>query len=121
RCGAAMGPQKARRIGVAAAFASTVRRGDPASAFSPSVMTVMPSRNRPTPPRMEIAVDILAPNLKSFVRSPDQTPAITDRATWLVTAREQTPRAPRPAVFSFRHRSLGTRAPALQRASPWGG
>src|SRR5271163_4260923 len=54
----AMAPQKEPRSGVAAAFASTVRNAEPASALSPSVMTVMPRRNRPTPPRIEIAVDI---------------------------------------------------------------
>src|SRR5262245_16544934 len=80
----AMAPQNAPRIGVAAAFARTVRSADPASAFSPSVMTVMPSRNRPTPPRMEIAVDILAPNLKSFVRSPDRhLQSLIVRPGWL--------------------------------------
>src|SRR5262245_60638561 len=51
-------PQKAPESGVAAACPRTVRRADPASAFRPSVMTVMPSRNSPTPPRMAIAVDM---------------------------------------------------------------
>ena len=37
-------PQKAPEKGVAAALPSTVRNDEPASAFSPSVMTVMPSR-----------------------------------------------------------------------------
>jgi len=54
----AMAPQKAPRSGVAAALLSTVRNAEPAIALSPSVMTVMPSRNRPTPPRMEMAVDM---------------------------------------------------------------
>jgi hypothetical protein len=62
----AMAPQSAPRIGVAAARARTVRSDDPANAFRPSVMTVMPSRNRPTPPRMEIVVDIRAPYLRTF-------------------------------------------------------
>src|SRR5580698_3362200 len=51
-----MAPQKAPDSGVAAALPSTVRSADPASAFSPSVMTVMPSRNSPIPPRTAIAV-----------------------------------------------------------------
>jgi hypothetical protein len=51
-------PQKDPRSGVAAALLSTVRNAEPASAFRPPVMTVMPSRKRPTPPRIEIAVDI---------------------------------------------------------------
>ena len=38
--------------GVAAALLSTVRTDEPASTLSPSVMRVMPSRNRPTPPRI---------------------------------------------------------------------
>ena len=51
-------PQNAPESGVAAALLSTVRSEEPASALSPSVMTVMPSRNRPTPPRIEIVVDM---------------------------------------------------------------
>src|SRR5262245_4555641 len=51
-------PQNAPRSGVPAALPSNVRSLDPASALSPPVMTVMPSRNRPTPPRIEIVVDI---------------------------------------------------------------
>src|SRR5208283_3151412 len=49
-------PQNAPESGVAAALASTVRNAEPASAFSPSVMTVMPSRKSPIPPKTEIAV-----------------------------------------------------------------
>src|SRR5262245_34976673 len=52
-------PQKAPESGVAAAWPRAVRRADPASALRPSVMTVMPSRNSPTPPRMAIVVDML--------------------------------------------------------------
>ena len=52
-------PQKAPDSGVDAALPSAVRSADPASAFRPSVMTVMPSRNNPTPPRMAITVDML--------------------------------------------------------------
>src|SRR5262249_22252023 len=55
-----MAPQNEPRSGVAAALPSTVRKAEPASPFRPPVMTVMPSRKRPTPPRTEIAVDILA-------------------------------------------------------------
>jgi hypothetical protein len=58
-----MAPQKEPRRGVAAALLSTERSAEPASAFSPLVMTVMPSRNRPTPPRTEIVVDMQAPTL----------------------------------------------------------
>ncbi len=55
-------PQNAPESGVAAALLSTVRSDDPASALRPSVMTVMPSRNRPTPPRIEIVVDMARSN-----------------------------------------------------------
>jgi hypothetical protein len=51
-------PQKAPRNGVAAALLSTARSPEPASPLRPAVITVMPSRNRPTPPRIEIVVDI---------------------------------------------------------------
>jgi hypothetical protein len=57
----AIAPQKAPRRGVAAALPSTVRSAVPAKPFKQSVMTVIPSRNRPTPPRIEIVVDIGAP------------------------------------------------------------
>ena len=53
-------PQTAPDSGVAAALPSTVRSAEPASALSPSVMTVMPSRNSPTPPRIAIAVAMRA-------------------------------------------------------------
>jgi len=49
-------PQIVPRTGVAAAFASTPRKAEPASVFKPSVITAMPRRKRPTPPRMEIIV-----------------------------------------------------------------
>src|SRR5262249_52788986 len=51
-------PQNAPDSGVAAALLSVVRSPEPANALRPPVMTLMPSRNRPTPPRTEIAVDI---------------------------------------------------------------
>ena len=51
-------PQNAPRNGVAAALPSTVRSAEPASVYRPPVITVMPNRNRPTPPKIEIAVDI---------------------------------------------------------------
>jgi hypothetical protein len=47
-------PQNAPEIGATAALLSTVCREEPAKALSPLVMTAMPSRNRPTPPRFEI-------------------------------------------------------------------
>jgi hypothetical protein len=47
-------PQNAPESGGTAALLSTVCREEPAKALSPLVMTVMPSRNRPTPPRFEI-------------------------------------------------------------------
>src|SRR6516165_127994 len=52
-------PQNAPESGVAAALLSTVRSAEPARPFRPSVMTVMPSKKRPTPPRMEIVVDMV--------------------------------------------------------------
>src|SRR6516164_1563198 len=51
-------PQNAPDNGVAAALLSVVRSPGPASALRPAVMTLMPSRNKPTPPRTEIVVDI---------------------------------------------------------------
>src|SRR5215472_10824705 len=51
-------PQNAPDNGVAAALLSVVRSPEPANALRPLVMTLIPSRNRPTPPRTEIAVDI---------------------------------------------------------------
>src|SRR5262249_39968914 len=59
----AIAPQKVPLNGVAAALASTVRSADPARVFRPVVMTVIPSRKRPTPPRIEIAVDMCATGL----------------------------------------------------------
>src|SRR5215469_10373947 len=54
-------PQNAPDDGVAAALLSVVRSPEPANALRPPVMTLMPSRNKPTPPRTEIVVDIRAP------------------------------------------------------------
>src|SRR5262249_5912782 len=51
-------PQKAPRNGVSAALLSAVRSPEPASPLSPAVITVMPSRNRPPPPMIEMVVDI---------------------------------------------------------------
>jgi hypothetical protein len=56
-------PQKEPRSGVAAARLSTVRSAEPANAFRPAVITVIPSRKRPTPPSTEIAVDMSAPEV----------------------------------------------------------
>src|SRR5262245_21473396 len=53
-------PQNAPDNGVAAALLSVARSPEPANALRPLVMTLMPSRNRPTPPRTEIVVDIRA-------------------------------------------------------------
>src|SRR6516225_6100914 len=55
-------PQNAPDDGVAAALLSVVRSPGPANALRPLVMTSMPSRNRPTPPRTEIVVDIRVPS-----------------------------------------------------------
>src|SRR5262249_24388482 len=52
-------PQKAPESGVAAALPRAMRRADPASILRPSLMTSIPSRNSPTPPRMAIAVDMV--------------------------------------------------------------
>src|SRR5215469_17582887 len=54
-------PQNAPDSGVAAALLSVVRNPEPASALRPLVMTLMPSRKRPTPPRTEMVVDIRGP------------------------------------------------------------
>src|SRR6516165_1182902 len=55
-----MPPQKAPESGVAAALPRMTRRADPASAFRPSVMTAIPRRNSPTPPRMAMIVGMRA-------------------------------------------------------------
>jgi hypothetical protein len=47
-------PQNAPESGAAAALLSIVRREEFAKALRPLVMTVMPSRNRPAPPRFEL-------------------------------------------------------------------
>ena len=54
-------PQNVPSSGVAAAFSITCFKAVPASALSPSVMTAMPSRNRPTPPTMETIVSKFPP------------------------------------------------------------
>src|SRR5690349_17347781 len=51
-------PQNVPDNGVAATLLNVVRSPGPANALRPLVMTLMPSRNRPTPPRIEIVVDI---------------------------------------------------------------
>src|SRR5215831_397205 len=51
-------PQNAPDSGVAAALLSVVRSPEPANALRLLVMTLMPSRNRPTPPRTDVAVDM---------------------------------------------------------------
>src|SRR5215471_13783324 len=71
-------PQKEPSSGVAAALLSTVRRAEPASAFSPSVITVMPSRKRPTPPSIEIAVDMRAPKVNDDQASSRTVKAVRD-------------------------------------------
>src|SRR5690242_3856262 len=71
----ATAPQKAPLNGVAVAMASTVRSADPAKLFRPAVMTVMPSRKRPTPPRIEIVVDMCAPGLARLSGHPVAAPA----------------------------------------------
>ena len=54
-------PQNVPSSGVAAAFSITVFRAVPASALSPSVITAMPRRNRPTPPTIETRVSKFPP------------------------------------------------------------
>src|SRR5262245_42412265 len=55
-------PQNAPDKGVAAMLPSVVRSREPANGLRPLVITLMPSRNRPTPPRTEVVVDIRAPS-----------------------------------------------------------
>src|SRR5215813_2210480 len=55
-------PQNVPDNGVAATLLNVVRSPGPANALRPTVMTLMPSRNRPTPPRTEIVVDIRVPS-----------------------------------------------------------
>src|SRR5215469_6845559 len=56
-----MAPQNAPDKGLPASLPRVVRSFEPASALRPPVMTLMPSRNRPTPPRTEIVVDMRGP------------------------------------------------------------
>src|SRR6516162_1949776 len=67
-------PQKAPDSEVAAALPSAVRNPDPASPLRPAVMTLMPSRNRPTPPRTKIVVDIRSLQGTSTIRLSNITP-----------------------------------------------
>ena len=60
----------------------------------PPVMTVMPSRKRPTPPRSEIAVDIPLPG-------PNQRSAIRLRLAYCVKG------APRQLVAALSHPNSG--------------
>src|SRR5262245_57016105 len=53
-------PQKVPDSGLAAALLRVVRSLEPASALRPLVMTLMPRRNSPMPPRTEIVVDMRA-------------------------------------------------------------
>src|SRR5262245_11162986 len=116
----AIAPQKAPRIGVSAAFARTVRSAEPASAFKPSVMTVMPRRNKPTPPRMEIAVDICPPNPNlSVVRTSPKPWRLLTAGGRLFMTRAPVPRAQWPILLSFWHRLLETRGRALRRRLRW--
>src|SRR5215469_3312803 len=68
-------PQNAPDDGVAAALLSVARSPEPANRLRPPVMTLMPSRNKPTPPRTEIAVDMRAPQGAATVR-PNVTQAV---------------------------------------------
>ncbi len=67
-------PQNVPRSGVAAAFSITVFRAVPARALSPSVITAMPRRNRPTPPTIEIVVSKCPPVPCVFVHSGNMHP-----------------------------------------------
>ena len=58
----------------AAAFSITVFRAVPARALSPSVITAMPRRNRPTPPTIEIVVSKCPPVHCVFVHSGNMHP-----------------------------------------------
>src|SRR5262245_49346743 len=71
-------PQKEPSHGVAAALLSTVRRAEPANAFRPSVITVMPSKKSPTPPSAEIAMDMRVPEGMTISPFP-QSNAVAER------------------------------------------
>jgi len=51
-------PQNVPDNGVDAALLNIVRNAEPANALRPVVMTLMPSKNRPTPPRIEVVIDM---------------------------------------------------------------
>ena len=54
-------PQNVPSSGVAAALSITCFKAVPASALSPSVITAIPSRNRPMPPTIETMVSNFPP------------------------------------------------------------
>jgi hypothetical protein len=67
-------PQNVPSSGVAAAFSITVFRAVPARALSPSVITAMPKRKRPTPPTIEIAVSKCPPGRCVYVHGGNMHP-----------------------------------------------
>ena len=67
-------PQNVPSSGVAAAFSNTVLSAVPASALSPSVITAMPKRNRPTPPTIETVVSKSPPGPCVCAHSGDAHP-----------------------------------------------
>src|SRR5215467_6730143 len=86
-------PQNAPDSGVAAALLSVVRSPEPANALRPSVMTLMPSRNRPTPPRIEIVIDMRDAYSTAAMRS-SSTAAFLGSCWTPTDVRVWTPAAP---------------------------
>src|SRR5215469_17949410 len=89
-------PQNAPDDGVAAALPSVVRSPEPANALRPLVITLMPSKNRPTPPRTEIVVDMRAPPGCNDSQVIQRSAAVVCRGTGAM-AREPELRVPPPA------------------------
>jgi hypothetical protein len=84
-------PQNVPSRGVAAAFSNTVFNAVPARALSPSVITAMPSRNRPTPPTIETVVSNFPPGPcvipqweSTWIARGDALVERMRRGTWLV-------------------------------------
>ncbi len=73
-------PQNVPSSGVAAAFSITVLRAVPASALSPSVITAMPRRKRPTPPTIETRVSKCPPGRYVYVHGGNMHPLAREGA-----------------------------------------
>src|SRR5262249_2975252 len=79
-------PQNAPDNGVAATLLNVVRSREPANALRPLGMTLMPSRNRPTPRRTEVVVDIQASSGASARRDVSRANAARTAHVYVIDA-----------------------------------